>query len=486
MSEIARAGDTGHGRACLSRTPQAGDRRRRPRRTAPDPRPVARLPRFFGVVVRPRTWLNLLYLALAFPLGLFYFVFLVVFLSVGISLVIIWVGIFILALTAACWWAFAAFERSLADGLLGTQLVPSPQPWRRAEGTWPRIKAHFSSSATWKDLAFLFVKFPLGLLSFVVVVTLAATSLALLGGALLLPLRRVDRRPWRRPPRPLLRRLDGRPPLAGPAARAARPAACGDLVPRVQRPRGHVAGPGPRPAHARHHARPAAARRGGGACGPAADFSRAAAPQQGPPAQPARAGRPTPATQATRPRPAGLRPRAASPPTGPPPAGPPPYAWPTTRRRLPAAVAAAVRAAVRAAAQPARRSRNPGQPHRRRAAGLERRGPDRRGRAATGAARRGHRARPVRAAAPTSAGRRPASQAVPPDSAPARPPHRRARRSRRDRRCQTKPHVRDRGGRSRRDCGSGPDATPDAGGLPRPPLPRRPADERPPSQEERP
>jgi hypothetical protein len=139
------------------------------------------LARFFGVVARPQSWLNLLYLGLSFPLGLFYFVFLTVCLSIGISLVIIWVGIFILGLTAACWWAFAAFERSLADGLLGTRLGPSPQPWRRAEGAWPRIKAHFTSSATWKDLAFLFVKFPLGLLSFVVVVGLGASSLGFLG-----------------------------------------------------------------------------------------------------------------------------------------------------------------------------------------------------------------------------------------------------------------------------------------------------------------
>jgi hypothetical protein len=139
------------------------------------------LSRFFGVVVRPQSWLNLLYLGLSFPLGLFYFVFLIVCLSVGLSLVIVWVGIFILALTAACWWAFAAFERSLADGLLGTRLVPSPQPWRRAEGTWPRIKAHLGSSATWKDFTFLFVKFPLGLLSFVIVVTLGATAVSLIG-----------------------------------------------------------------------------------------------------------------------------------------------------------------------------------------------------------------------------------------------------------------------------------------------------------------
>ena len=67
------------------------------------------------------------------------------------------------------WWAFAAIERYLADGLLGTHLAPAPQPWRRAVGTWPRIKAHMGAAATWKDLVFLFVKFPLGIVSFVVV-----------------------------------------------------------------------------------------------------------------------------------------------------------------------------------------------------------------------------------------------------------------------------------------------------------------------------
>ena len=153
-----------------------------PRAAAPPAGGSGRPPltRFFGVAVRPQSWRNLLYIALEFPLGLFYFVFLTTCLAVGVSLLIIWVGIFVLGLTAACWWAFAAFERSLADSLLGTDLRPSPQPWRRANGTWPRIKAHFGSSATWKDLAFLFIKFPLGLFSFVVSITLVAASLALI------------------------------------------------------------------------------------------------------------------------------------------------------------------------------------------------------------------------------------------------------------------------------------------------------------------
>jgi hypothetical protein len=139
---------------------------------------------FFGVVARRQSWLNLVYCALAFPLGLFYFVFLVVCLSVGIGLVIVWVGIFVLGLSAACWWAFASFERALADTLLGTSLRPAPRPWRTVDGTLPRLKAHFGSATTWKDLAFLFVKFPLGVLSFAAVVGLGAATFALLGAPL--------------------------------------------------------------------------------------------------------------------------------------------------------------------------------------------------------------------------------------------------------------------------------------------------------------
>lgn len=137
--------------------------------------------RFFGVVTRPHTWLNLVYLALAFPLGLFYFVFLVTGLSVGIGTVIIWVGVFVLGLTAAGWWAFAAFERYLADALLGTKLAPAPQPWRRVTGAWARIKTHFGTAATWKDLAFLVLKFPLGIMTFTIVVTVLATTVGLIG-----------------------------------------------------------------------------------------------------------------------------------------------------------------------------------------------------------------------------------------------------------------------------------------------------------------
>ena len=53
---------------------------------------------YFGVMARWETYLNTLFLFLAFPLGLTYFVILTVGFSLGLSLIIIWVGLLILAI----------------------------------------------------------------------------------------------------------------------------------------------------------------------------------------------------------------------------------------------------------------------------------------------------------------------------------------------------------------------------------------------------
>jgi hypothetical protein len=134
------------------------------------------LGRFFGVVARPRTWTSVLFNMLAFPLGLFYFVFFVIGLSVGLGLVIIWVGIPILLLVVGAWWLFAAFERLQAEYLLGADVAGSSRPWEDVEGIWGKVKAHFGSASTWKDLLYLFAKLAFGIVSFAVMVTLAAVE----------------------------------------------------------------------------------------------------------------------------------------------------------------------------------------------------------------------------------------------------------------------------------------------------------------------
>jgi len=131
---------------------------------------------FFGVVAKGQSYLNLIYLLLAFPLGVFYFVFLVTGLSLGIGLLIIWLGIPILLFMLAAWWALTAFERQLALWLLRVDIPPMSRESASGQSVWTRFKAHLKNPVTWKGLVYLFAKFPLGILSFVVAVTLIALS----------------------------------------------------------------------------------------------------------------------------------------------------------------------------------------------------------------------------------------------------------------------------------------------------------------------
>jgi hypothetical protein len=130
--------------------------------------------RFFGVVARQETWLGMLFHLLAFPLGLFYFVFLVTGLSLGVGLVVVWVGIPILLVVAGAWWLFGAFERLQAQYLLGAAVPPAPREWEKVEGVWGKLKAHFGSAATWKDLVYLLAKLVFGTVSFTLLVVAAS------------------------------------------------------------------------------------------------------------------------------------------------------------------------------------------------------------------------------------------------------------------------------------------------------------------------
>lgn len=143
------------------------------------------LRRFFAAPFRLRTYTNLLYLLLAFPLGLAYFIFLAVGLTTGFGLTIVWIGLPILALVFAGSWAFAAFERQAAILLLGADVPPMlPPPNPAARTAWQRAGDFFSNPVTWKGMGFLLLKFPLGIVSFIALVVTLSVS----GAFLLAPL----------------------------------------------------------------------------------------------------------------------------------------------------------------------------------------------------------------------------------------------------------------------------------------------------------
>ena len=144
------------------------------------------LVRFFTAPIEVRTYTNALYLALSFPMGLFYFIFLTVGLTTGFALTIIWVGLPILALVFASSFGMAALERRLAIHLLGAKVPPmAPQRTGAPENVWKMVQEFLSNPVTWKGMGFLFLKLPLGVFTFALTVALASLSLGMLAAPVL-------------------------------------------------------------------------------------------------------------------------------------------------------------------------------------------------------------------------------------------------------------------------------------------------------------
>ena len=123
--------------------------------------------------------LILLYLLLSFPLGLIYFVFLVCGISIGISTLIIWIGVPISLLTVAGWRYLAAFERKLAMNWLNVDIRPISYPLQIPLTWLQRFRENLTDSMTWKSLAYLLIKFPLGILSFVLTLCMLVFSISI-------------------------------------------------------------------------------------------------------------------------------------------------------------------------------------------------------------------------------------------------------------------------------------------------------------------
>lgn len=132
---------------------------------------------FLAVPFRPQTYRNLLYLALAFPLGIAYVVFLSVGVPLGLALTFVVVGVPLLALVVAVSLGLAGLERRLTQLLLGVEFASRPD----LDGDFlARLRALATDRGTWGALVYLPARFLFGLVSFVLVMNTLVTGVALL------------------------------------------------------------------------------------------------------------------------------------------------------------------------------------------------------------------------------------------------------------------------------------------------------------------
>ncbi|HEU5028016.1 MAG TPA: sensor domain-containing protein [Spirillospora sp.] len=130
------------------------------------------------------TWTSALYLAVSFAFGLGWFVVLVAGLAVSLGTLIVWVGFPLLALLMVAWRFGARLERRLVRAVFGVA-VPDPyRPRPESRNPFARLKAMAADPATWKDLVYLGLLFPLTLVEFVA----SVFAWALTGTLLFMPL----------------------------------------------------------------------------------------------------------------------------------------------------------------------------------------------------------------------------------------------------------------------------------------------------------
>lgn len=142
---------------------------------------------FWGAWTSSQSYKNALYLLTSFPLGIFYFVLVIVGLSVGISTVIIWIGLFVLVGTFLGVRGAVAFERMTARKVLKANVSIRPRRRIQPDATViQRAGAMFRQKETWLGIVYLLGKMPLGIVSLVVFVILLTVPLALMASPILL------------------------------------------------------------------------------------------------------------------------------------------------------------------------------------------------------------------------------------------------------------------------------------------------------------
>ena len=134
---------------------------------------------FIGITDR-QTYKNLLYIALALPLGFVYSAYVSFGFLFGFLLSVVLVGFAILVGTVLGARLIAAFERWLANVLLDVEIEPFNDVDASNRGLWSTVRAYLHAASTWRSLGFLSVKFWFVIVAIVLVLLSSAVVSLLL------------------------------------------------------------------------------------------------------------------------------------------------------------------------------------------------------------------------------------------------------------------------------------------------------------------
>jgi signal transduction histidine kinase len=126
---------------------------------------------------QPRTLGANVYLLVSFFADVFWFATSVPFFFASLGTALVWVGVPLMALSILWWRLYARMERRFVYATLG-YYIPRPYRYRDKNIGW--LKHVFKDPASWRDLAYVALTFPISLVCFVFYVTLWATGFGML------------------------------------------------------------------------------------------------------------------------------------------------------------------------------------------------------------------------------------------------------------------------------------------------------------------
>ena len=123
---------------------------------------------------------NLIYLLLSLPIGILYFVVLITGFSLGAGLLITLIGIPILVAMIFVTYILGDLDRKMTSLLLGVNIAkPEARP-SNDDSARAILIAQVKSLQFWKELGYLLLKMPLGVISFTIAIVLVTLSLGLI------------------------------------------------------------------------------------------------------------------------------------------------------------------------------------------------------------------------------------------------------------------------------------------------------------------
>src|SRR5829696_5691505 len=129
-------------------------------------------------LITTRGWTAVTHHLLGLPLGVAYFMWFVTGIATGLGLAITIIGVPLLTAVLASVRPLLAFERELSNALLGTAIPRSGlAPAPHGEGWLGRLKAYWIDGPTWRGVAYLLARFPVGLFAFLMAVCTFSSAL---------------------------------------------------------------------------------------------------------------------------------------------------------------------------------------------------------------------------------------------------------------------------------------------------------------------